>query len=69
MVKGADTDQLASDLDLHCLQRQGMPGFNRTIIKKKRLLIVIKKKVCFVCVGQANTMNVMLSRSINFTFS
>ena len=34
MANNADSDQLASseatDLDLHCLQRQGISGFNRT---------------------------------------
>ena len=31
MAKSADPDQLASsDLDLHCLQRQGISGFSRT---------------------------------------
>ena len=34
MTNSADPDQLASeestDLDLHCLQRQGIFGFNRT---------------------------------------
>ena len=34
MANNADPDQLASseptDLDLHCLQRQGISGFSRT---------------------------------------
>ena len=32
MANSADPDQLASsiDLDLHCLQRQGISGFSRT---------------------------------------
>ena len=34
MTNSADPDQLASqkptDLDLHCLQRQGLSGFSRT---------------------------------------
>ena len=37
MVNSADPDQLASseatDLDLHCLQRQGISGFSRTRVK------------------------------------
>ena len=34
MVKSADPDQLASsDLDLHCLQRQGISGFSWTSVK------------------------------------
>ena len=42
MTDSADRDQLASeeangskptDLDLHCLQRQGISGFSRTRVK------------------------------------
>ena len=37
MANSADSDQLASeepaDLDLHCLQRQGISGFSRTWVK------------------------------------
>ena len=37
MANSADPDQLASlkqaDLDLHCLQRQGISGFSRTRVK------------------------------------
>ena len=29
-TNSADPDQLASDLDLHCLQRQDISGFSRT---------------------------------------
>ena len=39
MANSADPDQLASsqkptDLDLHCLQRQGISGFSRTRFNK-----------------------------------
>ena len=38
----ADQDQLASekptDLDLHCLQKQGISGFSRTWVKDHGLL-------------------------------
>ena len=30
MTNSADPDQLATDLDLHCLQRQDISGFSRT---------------------------------------
>ena len=30
MTNSADSDQLATDLDLHCLQSQGISGFSRT---------------------------------------
>ena len=30
MTKSADPDQLAIDLDVHCLQWQGIPRFSRT---------------------------------------
>ena len=34
MANSADPDQLApTDLDLHCLQRHGIPGFSRTRVK------------------------------------
>ena len=41
MANSADTDQLASnlqkptDLDLHCLQKQGIYGFSRTRVNKQ----------------------------------
>ena len=35
MANSADPDQLASDLDLHCLQRQAISGFSMTRVKKK----------------------------------
>ena len=30
MTNSADPDQLATDLDLYCLQRQGISGFSKT---------------------------------------
>ena len=40
MANSVDPDQLASekptDLDIHCLQRQGISGFSRTSIKNNR---------------------------------
>ena len=30
MANSADPDQKPTDLDLHCLQRQGISGFSRT---------------------------------------
>ena len=40
MANSADPDQLASqkptDLDLHCLQRQGISGFSRTRVKQDK---------------------------------
>ena len=33
MANSADPDQLASDLDLHCLQMQDISGFSRTRVK------------------------------------
>ena len=36
MANSADPDQLAStDLDLHCLQMQGVSGFSRTMVKRQ----------------------------------
>ena len=34
MANSADLDQLASSLDLHCLQRQGLSGSSRTRVKQ-----------------------------------
>ena len=39
MTNSADLDQLASDLDLLCLQRQDISGFNRTRVKQMILNI------------------------------
>ena len=43
MTNSADPDQLATDLDLHCLQRQGISGFSRTrvnnLLKNKDSLL------------------------------
>ena len=40
MTNSADPNQLASptDLDLHCLQRQGISGFSRTRVKQANLI-------------------------------
>ena len=35
MTNSADPDQLVSDQDLHCLQRQGISEFSRTRVKTK----------------------------------
>ena len=47
MANSADPDQLASseatDLDLHCLQRQGIAGFSRTGVKGLSSLKVVGK--------------------------
>ena len=32
MPNSVDPDQLPTDLDLHCLQMQGISGFSRTMI-------------------------------------
>ena len=44
MANSADPDQLASeeanDLDLHCLQRQGLSGFSRTRVKVYALFAI-----------------------------
>ena len=35
MANNADPDQLASDLDLHYLQKQGISGISRTRVKNE----------------------------------
>ena len=40
MVNSVDPDQLEpTDLDLHCLQRQGISGFSRTRVKNANILL------------------------------
>ena len=34
MANSANPDQKPTDLDLHCLQRQGISGFSRTRVKE-----------------------------------
>ena len=48
MSNSADPDQLASstDLDLHCLQRQGISGFSRTRVKCMVSLRVPQYRFC-----------------------
>ena len=44
MANSADPDQLASEEDLHCLQRQGISGFSRTRVKDVSLIHVAANK-------------------------
>ena len=37
MANSADPDQKPTDLDLHCLQRQGIFRFSRTKVKKQEI--------------------------------
>ena len=39
MANSADTGQLATDLDLHCLQRQDISGFSRTRVNIPKMSI------------------------------
>ena len=41
MTNSVDPDQLASDLDLHCLQRQDISGFSRTRVKPMSTIIAL----------------------------
>ena len=47
MTNSADPEQLATELDLRCLQRQGISGFSKTRVKryfnKIKGIVVIKK--------------------------
>ena len=50
MTNSADPDQLASkptDLDLHCLQSQGISGFSRTRVKA---CVHLHEPACQVCI-------------------
>ena len=57
MANSVDPDQLAfqkpTDLDLHCLQRQGISGFSRKMVNSGILLYMYflffpRKQTCFV---------------------
>ena len=41
MANSADQDQKPTDLDLHCLQRQGISGFSRTRVKSLQNCFII----------------------------
>ena len=48
MANSADPDQLASsDLDLHCLQRQGISGFSRTRVNIFLLVVLFGFYITF----------------------
>ena len=38
MTNSADSNQKPTDLDLHCLQRQGISGFSRTRVNKVEMV-------------------------------
>ena len=48
MANSADLDQLAfqrpTDMDLHCLQRQGISGFSRTRVKVLIRIILVNSQ-------------------------
>ena len=52
MANSAEPDQLASptDLDLHCLQRQGISGFRRTRVKGEHKSVVSNNLWLFFCI-------------------
>ena len=68
MANSADPDQLASstDLDLHCLQRQDISGFNRTRVLFVRLSLLTMtnpNQLCdvllFMCSKMADETNLI----------
>ena len=46
MTNIADPDQLPTDLDLHCLQRQGISRFSRTRVNGLREIFPLKVSPC-----------------------
>ena len=59
MTNSADPDQLASsDLDLHCLQRQGIFRFSRTRVKQKLTLNSIY--IIFRCVFHGKLIEIIV---------
>ena len=52
MTNSADPDQLASekptDLDLHCLQRQGISGFSSARNRQKQSFIIVALDTSFI---------------------
>ena len=54
MANSADPDQKPTDLDLHCLQRQGISGFSRTRVNYHLLSPYWEICTCItVCVSSA----------------
>ena len=55
MANSADSDQLASqkptDLDLHCLHRQGISGFSRTRVKASEYTSLICLNAEFIIIS------------------
>ena len=46
MVNSVDPDQLEpTDLDLHCLQRQGISGFSRTRVNNANILLTQQQPI------------------------
>ena len=51
MANSVDPDCWPTDLDLHCLQRQGISVFSRTRVDciTDYLVINESKEICFIC--------------------
>ena len=52
MANSADPDQLPTDLDLHCLQKQGISGFSRIRVNSMNSFCIIYchgEKVNYQC--------------------
>ena len=48
MANSADSDQKPTDLDLHCLQRQGISRFSRTRVIAINILCCFQMFVAFL---------------------
>ena len=51
MINSADPDQKPTDLDLHCLQKQDISGFSRTLVNYMLLdflfnIIFVVQRTC-----------------------
>ena len=62
MANSADPDQKPTDLDLHCLQRQGTSGFSRTRINSclNRNFQALRKH------AYSNTLKILAPKNENF---
>ena len=76
MANSADPDQKPTDLDLHCLQRQGISGFSRTRVNislnMAHMLIFLLKKCECICKSYSHffsknicELDIVLTRTVN----
>ena len=56
MANKADPDQKPTDLDIHCLQKQGISRFSRTKVNTMKVMSSGAKSMSGSCYGQIQQM-------------